>query len=161
MTKSTNMELTRDYSVFIEEFLDINIDPTTFSHLDHIGVGFEMLKKFEFLMAVQIFSESLNAIVIGEEEGEKFNLTITLAMMSIISERMLPGEEVEDFIEANTDLLDKNFLMQYYTQARLHSFLAHGMFLMPDIKPFSEPHALLMIKRTGPSSSQDLIYQTS
>lgn len=142
MTKETSIELTRDYRVFIDEFLDINIDLEALSHLDHIGVGFEMLKKFEFLMAVQVFSESLSAIASQAGEHDKFNLTITFAMMSFISERMLPGEEVEDFIEANTDLLDEDFLMQYFTKERLNSFMARGMFLMPDIKPFSRSDAV-------------------
>lgn len=140
MTKEMSIEITRDYSVFIDEFLDLKIEAAAFSYLDHIGVGFEMLKKFEFLMAVQIFSESLNAMTARAGDLDKFNLTITLAMMSLISERMLPGEEVEDFVEANADLLDKNLLMQYYTKDRLHSFLARGMFLLPDIKPFNPPH---------------------
>lgn len=138
MTSETGIELASYYETFLDEFLAQEIDVKTFSHRDHLGVGFEMLKRFEYLMAVQIYSESISAMASRAGKSGKFNLTITLAMMSIISERMQPGEDFDDFLEANPDLINRDLLERYYTLDRLNSFKAKGMFLMPDKLAFDQ-----------------------
>lgn len=132
MNLSAPIKITRNYDEFTDEFLSQDIDAKAFTHLDHLGVAFEILRRFDFLMAVQIYSESLDAIASKAGASDKFNLTVTLACMSIISERMQPGEEFETFVNTNQDLLKINFLKDYYTDDRLHSLKAKGMFLMPD-----------------------------
>lgn len=132
MNSSAPIKITRNYDEFTDEFLSQDIDAKAFTHLDHLGVAFEILRRFDFLMAVQIYSESLDAIASKAGASDKFNLTVTLACMSIISERMQPGEEFETFVNTNQDLLKINFLKDYYTDDRLHSLKAKGMFLMPN-----------------------------
>ncbi|MEP3196361.1 MAG: hypothetical protein ABJO57_00690 [Lentilitoribacter sp.] len=132
MNLSAPINVTRNYEKFTDDFLNQDIDAKAFTHLDHIGVAFEILLRFDFLMAVQIYSESLDAIAIKAGASDKFNLTVTLACMSIIAERMQPGENFETFVNTNRDLLEVNFLKGYYTDDRLNSIKAKGMFLMPD-----------------------------
>ena len=132
MNLSAPINVTRNYEEFTDDFLNQDIDAKAFTHLDHLGVAFEILRRFDFLMAVQIYSESLDAIASKAGASDKFNLTVTLACMSIISECMQPGEEFETFVNTNQDLLEINFLKDYYTDDRLHSLKAKGMFLMPD-----------------------------
>lgn len=130
------IKITRNYEEFTDEFLSQDIDAKEFTHLDHIGVAYEILLRFDFLMAVQIYSESLDAIASKAGAPDKFNLTVTLACMSIISERMQPGEGFETFVNTNQDLLETNFLEKYYSDERLNSMKAKGMFLMPDRRNF-------------------------
>lgn len=126
------IKITRNYEEYTDEFLSQDIDVKAFTHLDHIGVAFEILLRFDFLMAVQIYSESLDAIASKAGASNKFNLTVTLAFMSMIAERMQPGEEFETFVNTNQDLLELDFLKHYYSDDRLNSIKAKGMFLMPD-----------------------------
>lgn len=126
------MTITRNYEEYTDAFLNQEIDADDFSHLDHVCVAHEVLLRFDFLMAVQIYSESLHAIATNAGARDKFNLTMTLACMSVISERMQPGEDLEEFVASNQDLLERNFLEDYYSDERLNSLKAKGTFLMPD-----------------------------
>lgn len=129
------IEIARDYEEYTDAFLSQDIEADDFSHLDHVCVAREILLRFDFLMAVQIFSESIHSIATNAGAGDKFNLTVTLAFMSIISERMQPGEDLEIFVKGNQDLLQTDFMEAYYSKDRLNSSKAKGMFLMPDKKP--------------------------
>lgn len=137
MNLSAPVEIMRDYEEFTDAFLNQEIEADDYSHLDHICVAHEILRRFDFLMAVQIYSESIHSIASKAGASDKFNLTITLAFMSIISERMKPGEDIESFVNTNQDLLEIGLMSEYYTDERLNSIKAKGMFLMPDKKGFS------------------------
>lgn len=126
------IKVIRDYEEYTDAFLSQEVGADDFSHLDHVCVAREILLRFDFLMAVQIFSESIHSMATNAGAGEKFNLTITLAFMSIISERMQSGEDLESFVKTNQDLLHTDFMEEYYSTERLNSSKAKGMFLMPD-----------------------------
>lgn len=134
MSLPAPIEVTRDYEEYTDAFLSQEVDANDFSHLDHVCVAREILLRFDFLMAVQIFSESIHSMAMNAGDGDKFNLTVTLAFMSIISERMQSGEDLEVFVKTNQDLLHTDFMEEYYTTERLNSSKAKGMFLMPDKK---------------------------
>ena len=138
MNSPTPVTITRNYEEYTDAFLNQEIDADDFSHLDHVCVAHEVLLRFDFLMAVQIYSESLHAIATNAGASDKFNLTMTLACMSVISERMQPGEDLEGFVASNQDLLERNFLEDYYSDERLNSLKAKGMFLMPDKNAFTK-----------------------
>jgi hypothetical protein len=138
MNLSAPIEITRDYEEYTDAFLSQDIEADDFSHLDHVCVAREILLRFDFLMAVQIFSESIHSIATNAGAGDKFNLTVTLAFMSVISERMQPGEDLESFVKANHDLLQDDFMEAYYSSERLNSSKAKGMFLMPDKQPITK-----------------------
>ena len=134
MNLTAPIEVVRDYEEYTDAFLSQEVDADDFSHLDHVCVARESLLRFDFLMAVQIFSESLHAMALNAGASDKLNLTVTLAFMSIISERMQSGEDLEVFVKTNQDLLHTDFMEEYYTTERLNSSKAKGMFLMPDKK---------------------------
>ena len=134
MNLTAPIEVIRDYEEYTDAFLSQEVDANDFSHLDHVCVAREILLRFDFLMAVQIFSESLHAMALNAGASDKLNLTVTLAFMSIISERMQSGEDLEGFVKTNQDLLHTDFMEEYYTTERLNSSKAKGMFLMPDKK---------------------------
>ena len=134
MNLTAPIEVIRDYEEYTDAFLSQEVDADDFSHLDHVCVAREILLRFDFLMAVQIFSESLHAMALNAGASDKLNLTVTLAFMSIISERMQSGEDLEGFVKTNQDLLHTDFMEAYYSKDRLKSSKAKGMFLMPDKK---------------------------
>ncbi|MBO6918886.1 MAG: hypothetical protein JJ858_10690 [Rhizobiaceae bacterium] len=134
MSLPASIEVIRDYEEYTDAFLSQEVDANDFSHLDHVCVAREIILRFDFLMAVQIFSESIHSMAMNAGASDKFNLTVTLAFMSIISERMQSGEDLEGFVKTNQDLLHTDFMEAYYTKDRLNSSKAKGIFLMPDKK---------------------------
>ena len=125
----------RDYQEFTRQFESCEIDAASFSHVDHLGVAFEMLRKYPFLTAAAKYSECINTIATRAGAGDKFNTTITLAFLSLVAERMelARHEDFGEFIKQNGDLVSGNILAKWYSPCRLKSDLARTVFLMPDM----------------------------
>jgi len=126
--------LSKNYAELVRSFEDCNIDASAFGHMDHIGVAYEMLRNYDFLNASVKYSECINTIATRAGAAQKFNITITLAFLSLIAERMeaTRHETFDDFIEQNQDLLSDSVLAKWYSPERLRSDLARTIFLMPD-----------------------------
>ena len=110
------------------------IDPAQFDHRCPVEVAYEMLSAYPFLRAVQSYSQSIQALAMRAGAPEKFNLTVTLAFLSLIAERRSRHRysSFEAFAAENPDLLSSHVLEQWYTSDRLASELARHQFLMPD-----------------------------
>ncbi|MDH3743078.1 MAG: hypothetical protein OER56_15925 [Hyphomicrobiales bacterium] len=124
----------RNYEEFVRSFEDCDIDASDFGHIDHIGVAYAMLRRYDFLDASIKYSNCINTIATKAGAAQKFNTTITLAFLSLIAERMQRAhhETFDDFIAQNQDLLSGNVLAKWYSPERLQSDLARTVFLMPD-----------------------------
>ena len=122
-----------DYSKLTQDFEAHTIDPSTFRHIDHIRVAYEMLHKHGFLKTSAQYSETIQSIAAKAGVPEKFNLTITLAFLSLIAERIHSKEHsnFDEFIVRNEDLMSKSVLEKMYSAERLQSDLARKMFLLP------------------------------
>ena len=113
------------------------LDPAGFDHRKHVQVGYEMLKRYPFMEASQRFARALSSLAASAGAPEKFNVTITLAFLALIAERMADhGEEnFACFIAANEDLLSSRALDAWYSSERLSSPLARTQFLLPEAVP--------------------------
>jgi len=131
--------MTTDYVEMTDNFEKYEVDAATFSHRHHVGVAFEMLKRHGFLSAAQKYSDIINTVATAAGAGRKFNTTITVALLSIIDERMQQATyaDAETFMAANPDLLEQNPLTRLYSKQRITSDLARTTFLLPDLKPLS------------------------
>lgn len=111
-----------------------DLDPATFDHAAHVRAAFEMLEKYEFMEATSKYAANIHAMATKAGAAKKFNMTITIAFMSIIALRMETGHfsDFEGFIAANDDLLSKDIVGQWYSPERLKSDKARKIFLMPD-----------------------------
>ena len=118
----------------VEAFKARTLDPGAFHHEDHVYVAYALLRKNRFLDAATDYAKSIEAMAIKDGAPDKFNITITLAFMSLIAERMAgtAHADYEEFIARNPDLLSKDLLQAWYTPARMHSRLGRVAFLMPD-----------------------------
>ncbi|MGJ4926313.1 hypothetical protein ACQR1I_13390 [Bradyrhizobium sp. HKCCYLS2038] len=123
----------QDECSLVARFLRAEIDNTTFRHVDHLRVGYELLDRYDFTTAAHIFSSTLRAIAARAGRPEAFHHTITIAFLSLIAERRLdrPTSDVEDFLDLNTDLQDKAILHNWYAPERLNSEAARSTFLLP------------------------------
>ena len=122
-----------DWSKLTHQFEAHEIPPSTFRHIDHIGVAYEMIHKHGFLTTLTKFSEAIESMATKAGAPEKFNVTITLAFLSLIAERIHRTEHsnFDEFIVRNEDLLSKSVLDKLYPAERLGSDLARKVFLLP------------------------------
>ncbi len=118
----------------LRSFENRDLDPKSFGHKDHVRVAYDMLKKYDFMEATVKYAENINAIATKAGAPGKFNLTITLAFLSVIAERIevQPSTGYEEFIAGNSDLLSSHLLAGRYSPDRLQSDLARSVFLLPD-----------------------------
>ncbi|WP_298962412.1 hypothetical protein [uncultured Roseibium sp.] len=124
----------RDYRILADRFEAETLDASGFSHLDHIGVACQMLQRYDFLDAARTYSRALRGIASKAGAPDKFNLTVTLAFLSLLSERMAstPHQTFGEFMEKNTDLMSRSLMGNWYSPDRLNSKNARTVFLMPD-----------------------------
>ena len=127
--------MSKNYTELARAFESCDIDASTFGHIDHVGVAYEMLRNDDFLKASIKYAECINTIATRAGASRKFNTTITLAFLSLIAERMeaTRHDTFDDFITQNQDLLAGDVLAKWYSAERLGSDLARTVFLMPDV----------------------------
>jgi len=122
------------YAEFALSFEAHDLDAGAFHHLDHVGVAYEMLRKYDFMDAMVRYAENIKIIATKAGAADKFNATITFVFMSLIAERMETTRHAgyDDFIAQNQDLTSKDVLRKWYSTERLQSDLARIVFLMAD-----------------------------
>jgi len=121
-------------SELLRSFEARDLDAGGFRHLDHVAVAYEMLRKYDFMVAAAKYADNIRALADKAGARNKFNATITFAFMSLIAERMATTahDGYEDFIARNRDLGSKQILSKWYAPERLQSDLARTIVLLPD-----------------------------
>ena len=124
----------RNYKELARAFESGDINVAGFGHIDHVGVAYQMLGDNDFLDASVKYSRSINTIATKAGHAQKFNVTITMAFLSLIAERMsvTHHNSFDTFIAKNEDLLSADLLSKWYSLERLRSDLARAVFLLPD-----------------------------
>ena len=127
------MSALKNYAGLTEDFLAEDFTPDAFTHEDHVGVAYELLTSMPFLDAAMLYAKSIRALAARLGAADKFNVTITLAFMSIIAERMQGRsfDSYDAFIAQNSDLHEKNLLDAWYPPETLASENSRNIFLMP------------------------------
>jgi hypothetical protein len=118
----------------LECFLTGGIAARDFPHREHVRMAHALLCRYEFAAGALRYADALRAMAAAAGHPEAFNLTVTVAFLAVIGER-LAGQETRDFaqfVAANPDLLDKRVLERWYRPERLASSVARRQFLMPD-----------------------------
>ena len=119
----------------LSQFEALKIAPGEFGHKDHVETAFEMLKKYPFIEACTKYAGIIRMMAAKAGAPEKFNVTITVAFLSLIAKRMEQTanySKFNQFLERNADLNSMNILDQWYTKDQLLSEFARNHFLLPD-----------------------------
>lgn len=116
------------------EFVRGARDPAHFPHREHVRMGFEMLRRHDFLTSVQHYSQALRIMTARAGHPQAFNQTVTIAFLSLIAERMQqrPEADFAALVDAFPELLDKHCLARWYSRERLQSDVARTAFVLPD-----------------------------
>jgi hypothetical protein len=122
---------------FLAGFENCTLSGAAFHHADHVRMAFLYLSRYSVLEAMQRFSAALARFAAANGKPERYNETITWALLLLIRERMARAESRPswlEFAQENADLLDwkDNILKKYYRDETLNSELAKRMFLFPD-----------------------------
>jgi hypothetical protein len=125
--------MTIEYSDLLEQFESLEINPEEFGHRQHVQVAYEMLHKYSYLDTCTRYANNINTIATNAGAPEKFNVTITLAFLSLIAERVNRStkKDFQEFLVENQDLLSKNVLGKWYSSEQLESEFARTHFLLP------------------------------
>jgi len=128
------MSETRNYPDLTDSFEAGTLTPEGFTHVDHIGVACQMLQRYDFLDAAQRYGCALRNLAARAGAPDKFNVTITLAFLGLLSERMAETAHrtFAEFLEKNPDLTSKTLMATWYSDRRIASSAARQRFLMPD-----------------------------
>lgn len=118
----------------LRRFEQLKIPAAEFRHKDHLQVAFEMLDEYDFIEACSRYASTIRALAESVGALDKFNMTVTIAFLSLIAERKtrLPRADFDAFLEANPELLDREVLSAWYSSERLDCKVARGQFLLPD-----------------------------
>ena len=117
----------------LRAFDEGRIEPAAFPHREHVRFAYEILERGPFAEAAARFRNGLGHIARMADKPQLYHETITLAFLAVIAERRAatPAAAWDEFINANSDLLDKNLLLRWYSKAQLESELARTTFCLP------------------------------
>lgn len=137
MTQPLSRDDTDPPALTVEDFERGRVDPAAFTHREHVRMGYELLCRHDFPEALQRYSRGLRILVERAKAQDKFNLTITVAFLSLIAERMKADDtgDFATFASDHPELFDRGLLLRFYTAARLNGPQAKGTFLLPDRAP--------------------------
>lgn len=123
---------------FVKQFENQTLNPDYFSHLGHLRLAWLYLQRYDLETAITTISTGLQTYAESLEVYDKFHVTITDAIMRIISKRIEGMEEKtwQLFLEVNSDLVDDalSVLYQYFSKDRLLSDEARLSLIKPDLK---------------------------
>ena len=118
----------------LERFERFEVAPGAFDHRGHVEVAFAMLQRYSFAEATARYVGTIRRMADSAGVPEKFHMTITVAFMALIAERVAaePGVDFATFCDRHADLLDARILRRFYSDERLRSPAAKKVFLLPD-----------------------------
>jgi hypothetical protein len=119
----------------LAEFEAGTLDPARFTHRAHVETAAALLARTDFLDAAQRYQRAIEHL--ARDAPGKANLTITLAFLSLIAERMArhPDLTPDALLERCPELLEPKLIANWYSRERLGQPEARRRFFMPDRAP--------------------------
>ena len=125
-----------DDQTFIREFENQTLNPEYFDHRGHLRIAWLYLSRYSLNEANQRVCRGIKTYAESLGATDKFNLTITGALVKIMAQRMEKGQGWEDFIHSNSDLVENALavLGSYYSDEVLFSEEAKRCVLEADVR---------------------------
>lgn len=125
---------------FVEAFEALSLDPREFSHRGHLRLAWCYLAWLPLGEATQRCIDSIRRFATQHGQPEKFHITVTVAFMHIVRDRMRGAtmdENFAGFCLRNPDLIKdgRTLIERYYSRSRLTDPAAKIVFLEPDKMP--------------------------
>jgi hypothetical protein len=114
-------------------FLAGDLPPDGFNHRAHLEAAHSLLCNRSFTEAADAYAHAIRSMATRAGHPEKFHMTITVAMLAAIAERLSDDRSNFDaFAAQHPELLARDFLLRHYSKERLSCDLARRTFLLPD-----------------------------
>jgi len=125
----------------LERFMRGELDATTFPHREHVRMGFEMLRRYDFAATAFEYSKALRMMTAKIGKPQVFHQTVTIAFLALIAERIESGNggDFEAFAGANPDLFDPLVLRRWYSAEQLGTQAARRTFILPEAATMHRP----------------------
>ena len=111
-----------------------------FRHASHLHVAWVYLAESSSVkQAANKMRKTLRRFAAAAGKPQKYHETITLFWVQLLARAraISRAECLEELVYANPQLLEKNFLLAYYSAERLFSDEARVSWKEPDLKPLS------------------------
>jgi hypothetical protein len=109
-----------------------------FRHASHLHVAWVYLTESSSTQrAADRMRDTLRRFAAAAGKPEKYHETITLFWLHLLAYAASREKRLEDVVDANPQLLEKNLLLAYYSAERLFSDVARTSWVQPDLKPLS------------------------
>ena len=109
-----------------------------FRHASHLHVAWVYLTESSSTQeAANRMRDTLRRFAAAAGKPEKYHETITLFWLNLLAYAVSREKRLEDVVDANPQLLEKNLLLAYYSAERLFSDVARTSWVQPDLKPLS------------------------
>ena len=113
------------------------LDAASFGHVEHVAAAYALLRELPFEQAAERYATGIRLLARNAGAPDKFNLTITLACLSLIGEQLATTTTTsfDAFAQAHPALLERSCLDTRYSPERLQSPIARSTFVLPDRNP--------------------------
>jgi hypothetical protein len=118
----------------LARFLRGEIAAADFPHREHVRMAHAMLRRHPFPETALHYSNALRVMAHKAGHPEAFNLTVTIAFLALIAQRLegAPAGDFASFAAAHPELFDKGLLARWYRPEQLASPLARRTVVLPD-----------------------------
>jgi hypothetical protein len=122
---------------FLDAFQDCRLTPADFDHRGHLRAAWLVLCNYPLEDAIERICEGIRRLATQFGAPEKYNRTLTEAIVRLMAAANVPQLSWTAFMDANPELAtDLNgVLSRHYSQALLTSTAAKAAFLPPDRLP--------------------------
>jgi hypothetical protein len=104
-----------------------------FHHRDHLRLAWIYLRRYEAEEAGARIAETIRRFAAHHGQSARYHETMTQAWLLLMASE--GGGSFEEALAAKPELLDKNYLLAYYSADLLASEEAKARFVAPDIAP--------------------------
>jgi len=120
----------------LERFLRGEVAARDFPHREHVRMAFELLLRHEFTETAHRYAQALRLITARAGKPQAFNLTLTIAFLALIAERMEGSGHADfaAFAQAHPELFARDVLARWYRPEQLATALARRSFVLPDLQ---------------------------
>jgi len=125
-----------DESDFLPALSEVLRLAPDFGHRQHVHLAWRYLRSAEPSQAEAQMRSAIQHLAAAHGTPEKYHETLTTTWTRLIAAhvRSSDAETFEDFIEANSMLLDKRVPGHFFTEATLTSDLARREWVEPDLR---------------------------
>jgi len=125
---------------FIDAFRRCRLQPAQFDHRAHVRAAWLLAQRLPLQAAIDEVCNGIQRLATHFGAPDKFNRTLTEALVRWIASHLAVGEKFDAFIANHPALISdtRDLLGRHYSIERLTSAEAKRIFVVPDREPL--PH---------------------